>query len=58
MAVDPCYIASARTAQRTPLSTPVVACMSVTAITWQRPLFTEPLLSNGYCTAAYFEVVV
>jgi hypothetical protein len=29
----------------------------VAAITWQRPLFIEPLLSNGYCLAAYFAVV-
>jgi hypothetical protein len=34
-----------------------VACVSVAAITLQRPLFTGPLLSNGYCKAAYFSVV-
>jgi hypothetical protein len=30
--------------------------MSVAAIIQQQPLFTETLLSNGYCIAAYFMV--
>jgi hypothetical protein len=35
----------------------IVACVFVAAITQQRPLFTEQLLSDGYCIAAYFAVV-
>jgi hypothetical protein len=31
---------------------PIVACVSVAAITQYRLLFTEPLLSNGSCIAA------
>jgi hypothetical protein len=39
------------------ISSSIVACVSVAAITQQPLLFIEPLLSNGYCIAAYFAVV-
>jgi hypothetical protein len=58
-AAGPRYLASARIAQKTPLPTAFLllrACL-VGGIAWQRPLFTEPLLRNGYCVAVYFAVV-
>jgi hypothetical protein len=57
MAADPRYIASARIAERTPLPTVLLLRTSVASITWERPLFTEPLPSNG-CFIAAYDVVV
>jgi hypothetical protein len=58
MAAGPCYMNSARAAQRTPLPTALLLLLeSVTVINLHLPLFTEPLLSNAYCIAAYFVVV-
>jgi hypothetical protein len=57
MAADPRYKASARTAQKTPIPKFILLRAPFAAIIYQRPLFTEPLPSKGYCTAAYFKVV-
>jgi hypothetical protein len=38
-------------------SSSIVVCVSVAAITLQWLLFTEPLLTNSYCIAAYFAVI-
>jgi hypothetical protein len=52
------YIGSASTAQRTPLLTTLLLLhASRAAITYQWPLFTEPLLKNGSRIAAYFVVI-
>jgi hypothetical protein len=58
MAAGPRCIASTRTGLKTPLTTVLLLLRaSAAAITYQRPLFTEPLLSNGCCIAAYLAVV-
>jgi hypothetical protein len=48
MASGPCYIASAQTAQRTPLPT---------ALLLLRMCLLQPLLSSGCCIADYFAVI-
>jgi hypothetical protein len=69
IAAGPCYIASARTAQKTPLPTGLLLLKHVaiarTAIRTPLPsysivCFTNllwPFHSNGYCIAVYFAVV-
>jgi hypothetical protein len=58
IAAGPCYTATARTVQKTPLPTPLYSCMRVCRGHYlASALFAEPLLSNGCCIAAYFAVV-
>jgi hypothetical protein len=50
---------TAQTTQKTPLS--IVACVYVAGVTWQRPLFTESLRSNGstrHSTISIFRVYI
>jgi hypothetical protein len=52
------YVASARTLHRTSRPTTLLFFhMCVAAVTYQRPLFTEPLLNNGCSIIVYFAVV-
>jgi hypothetical protein len=52
-----CNLSTGHTENTASNSSSVIACVYVAAITYQRPLFTEPLLSNSYCMTAYFIVV-
>jgi hypothetical protein len=42
--------------ENTSANSPIVACLTVEAITYERPLFTESLQWNGCCIATYFAV--